>query len=214
MLRGQTLRKGGRRIDGLGGELRGMLLLDRRLRGGIKVFVLGAVVAIVAASVASSHTASAAVTSCVGLGLVSGATDITYGTCATDQNDGGGSVAFSTDGRSMTLAARTRQGTEQVAGFWQTSGPIAVTATRICLDINVTALKLKRDGYVEEQLILSYDGVQHDPLTWSVTTTGIQPAYCASVPAGATNVWWQLISLAGGSKARVSQTLVTVGYSN
>jgi hypothetical protein len=190
-----------------------MLRSDRRLRGGMNVFVLGAVVAIVAASVASSHTASAAVTSCSGLGLVSGA-DITYGTCATDQNDGDGSVAFSTDGRTMTLATRSHHGDEQVAGFWQTSGPIGVTATRICLDINVTALKLKRGSAVEEQLILSYDGVQHDPITWSVTTQGIQPAYCADVPDGATNVWWQLISLAGGSKAHVSQTLVTVGYSD
>jgi hypothetical protein len=191
-----------------------MLRFDRRLHGGMKVFVLGAVVAIVAASVASSHTASAAVTTCSGLGTVSGATDITYGTCATDQNDGDGSVAFSTDGRSMTLATKTRQGTEQVAGFWQSSRPTAVTATRICLAINVTALKLKRDSALEEQLNLSYNGAQKDPLTWPVTTTGIQPAYCASVPAGATNVFWQLVSLAGGSKARVSQTLVTVGYSD
>jgi hypothetical protein len=191
-----------------------MLRFDRRLRGGMKVFVLGAVVAIVAASVASSHTASAAVTSCSGLGLVSRATDITYGTCATDQNDGDGSVVFSIDGSTMTLAARTKRGTEQVAGFWQTSGPIDVAATRICLGINVTALKLKRDSAVEEQLILSYDGVQQDPITWSMTTKGIQPAYCANVPDGATNVWWQLVSLASGSKARVSQTLVTVGYSD
>jgi len=192
-----------------------MLRPGRRLRGGMRLFVLGAIVAIAAASVVSALSASAAVTSCSALGTVSGAGDIAYGTCTTDQNDGDGSVSFSTDGSTMTLATRTSRGTnEQVAGFWQSSGPIAVAATRICLELNVTALHLKHDGSVEQQLILSLDGVQQDPLTWAVTKKGIQPAYCASVPAGATNVWWQLISLAGGTKVHVSQTLVTVGYSS
>jgi hypothetical protein len=154
------------------------------------------------------------VTSCSGLGAVSGAPDITYGTCTTDLNDGEGSVTYSADGRTMTLATRTKPGTgEQVAGFWQSSGPIGVAATQICLAIDVTTLHLKPGGDVEEQLILSLDGVQQDPVTFSVTKKGVQPAYCASVPAGASNVWWQLISLAGGPKVHASQTLVTVGYS-
>jgi hypothetical protein len=191
-----------------------MLRLNRRLRGGMTLLVLGALVAIAAASVASSHTASAAVTVCSGLGAVSGAVDITYGTCETDQNDGEGTVAFSPDGTSMELATRVRKGDEQVAGFWQSSGPIAAAATRVCLQTNFTTLKLKHHSAVEEQLILSFDGVQQDPLTWSVTKPGVQPAYCASVPGDASNVWWQLVSLAGGSRSRASQTLVTVGYSS
>jgi len=178
----------------------------------MRLFVLGAVVAIAAASVASSLTASAAVTSCSGLGTVSGATDITYGTCTTDQNGGDGSIVFSSDGKSLTMRAKSRLGDEQVAGFWQSSGPISVSATRICVAVVVAHLKVK-GGTVDEQLILSYDGVQHDPLPWSVTTTGVQPAYCGDVPVGATNVWWQLITLASGAKVHVSQTIVTVGYS-
>jgi hypothetical protein len=189
-----------------------MLRSHRLPRRRTRVLVLGALVAIAAASAASS-LGSAAVTSCTGVGTVAGSPDISYGTCATDQNDGDGSVDFSRDGRTMGLRARTREGSEQVAGFWQSNGPISVAATRICIAINVTSLKVKGIGAVEEQLILSHDGVQDDPLTWSVTATGMQPAYCGSVPAGATNVWWQLISLAGGSKVRISETVVTVGFS-
>jgi hypothetical protein len=201
-----------RRIPTPGRERDGMLRLHRLPRGRIRVLLLGVFVAIAAASAASSLS-SAAVTSCSGLGIVAGSSDISYGTCATDQNDGDGSVDFSRDGRTMALDAKTRQGSEQVAGFWQSNGPITVTATRICVAINVTSLKVKGIGAVEQQLILSHDGVQEDALTWSVTATGIQPAYCGTVPTGATNVWWQLISLAGGSKVRVHETLVTVGYS-
>jgi hypothetical protein len=200
-----------RRIDARDSERRHMLRYQRR-NGGTRLFVLGAVVATAAASAASSLTASAAVTSCSGLGTISGTTDINYGACNTDQNGGVGSVAFSSDGKSVTMKAKSKLGDEQVAGFWQSNGPISVVATRICVAVVITDLKVK-SGVVDEQLILSYDGVQHDPLTWSVTTNGIQPAYCGSVPVGATNVWWQLVTLASGAKVRVSQTLVTVGYS-
>jgi hypothetical protein len=187
-----------------------MLRLNPRPRARMRVLVLGVFVAIAAASLASS-LGSAAVTSCTGLAIVAGSPDISYGTCATDQNDGEGSVTFSHAGRKMRLAAKTKQGNEQVAGYWQSNGPITVAATRICLQI-VATLK-ETDGTVEEQLIISHDGIQEAPLTWSVTTSGLQPPYCADVPAGASNVWWQLISLASGSNVRVSETLVTVGYS-
>jgi hypothetical protein len=179
----------------------------------MRLIVLGAVVATAAASTASSLTASAAVTSCSALGTVSGTTDINYGTCTTDQNGGEGSIDFSHDGQSVRMKAKSKLGDEQVAGFWQSNGPISVIATQICIAVDVAHLKV-RDGAVDEQLILSYDGVQHEPLTWSVTATGVQPAYCGSVPEGATNVWWQLITLASGAKARLSEKLVTVGYSS
>jgi hypothetical protein len=194
-----------------------MLRLHPRPRGKMRLFVLGVVVAI-AASVALSPTAAAAVTTCSTLGAVSGATNINYGTCATDQNGGVGSVAFSADGTRMTLSAKTRQGDQQVAGFWGSNGPISVAATLICVQMDVSELRLKGGGEVQEQLSLSYNGVTHAPLTWSVTSTGLQDPYCASVPAGATNVWWQLTTLAGGSKpasqARISQTAVSVRYSS
>jgi hypothetical protein len=201
------------RIGALEGERHRMLRVYRRRSGGMRLFVLGAIVAIAAASAASSLTASAAVTTCSALGTVSGATDINYGTCITDQNGGDGSIRFSSDGKSVTMRARSKLGDEQVAGFWQSSGPISVIATQICVAVVVDHLKVK-GGAVDEQLILSYDGVQHDPLTWSVTTTGVQPAYCGSVPEGSTNVWWQLITLASGAKAHLSEKLVTVGYSS
>jgi hypothetical protein len=194
-----------------------MMRFPRSGRGTLRLFILGVVAATATASVASSLTASAAVTTCTGVGAVSGAPDINYGTCATDQEDGDGSVAFSSDGNTATLSAKTKRGDEQVAGFWGTNGPVSGAVTRICIGLNVTELKVKKGGAVEEQLILSWGGVQQEPLTWPVTTKGVQPAYCGNVPTGAENVWWQLISLAGGAKpshVRVSETLVTVGYSS
>lgn len=137
----------------------------------------------------------ATVTSCQGAGLIT-SINVQYGVCTTDLNGGTGSIAFSGGGLTVALSARSGLGApEMVASEWQSNGAVIVTS-EICIAISVTHLSLQGGGEVQEQLHLSYNGAPQAPLTWLVTTTG-RKTYCGPVPAGATNVWWQLITIVG-----------------
>jgi hypothetical protein len=121
-------------------------------------------------------------------------------------------VEFSSGGSTVALKAKTQRGADQVGSEWASDGPVNATS-RVCVTISVTQLSLKGLGGVQEELVLSYNGVQQAPLTSSVTATG-DKANCGAVPAGATNVWWQLLTWAGGKKAmsqaHVVQTLFSL----
>jgi len=142
-------------------------------------------------------SAQTTVTGCQGIGLIA-SNNVQYGTCTTDANGGTGSVVFSNDGFTVALRGRTQKGAEQVASFWESNGPVSATS-QICVAISVTELSVKGLGGVQEQLVLSYNGIPQNPLTSSVTATG-ELTSCGAVPAGATNVFWQLITIAGGDK--------------
>ena len=169
--------------------------------------------AVVTAVIPAPRTATAAVSTCSGIGLTT--SNVQYGTCTTDANGGFGSVSFSTDGFTATLAAKAHKGTETVASFWSSNGPVSVTSGNICVTVDVTQADLRGLGAVEQDLNLSYNGAQQAPLTSQVTSTGSQ-TYCGAVPSGATNVFWELITSAGGSKptaqARIEETLTGVSY--
>jgi hypothetical protein len=178
------------------------------------------VVALVTATVTGA--AQAAVTGCSSVGTVAGS--VSYGACITDQNGGTGSLTWpdgipAAQGLTVEMTAKTQRGAEQVASFWESNGPIEITTpNQICVHADVTQLSLKGAGYVTQQLFLSYDGSQYpigSPQRIMSTTTNSSPfSYCGSVPAGATNVWWQLVTIAGGDKpssqVAVSTTLVGV----
>ena len=136
-----------------------------------------------------------AVTSCQPGGLIA-SINVQYFACATDVNGGTGSVVFSSGGFTVALSATSGQGTpEVVASEWQSNGPVSATG-QVCVAIAVTHLSLQGAGEVQEQLNLSYNGAQQAPLTWLVTDTG-HKTYCGTLPAGATNVWWQLTTFVG-----------------
>jgi hypothetical protein len=182
-------------------------------------------VALVTATV--TVAAEAAVTGCNSVGTVAG--DVIYGACSTDQNGGTGSLAWpdtapdgtpAVQGLTVNMTAKTQRGAEQVASFWESNGPIEIaTPNQICAHADVTQLSLKGGGYVTQQLFLSYDGLQYpigSPQRITSTTTNSSPfSYCGSVPAGATNVWWQLVTVAGGDKpsSQVSVSTTLVGVS-
>lgn len=169
--------------------------------------VLGAsVVALFGAILA--NTANAGVTSCVSKGtLPSGS--VLYAECSTDANNGSGKISFSPDGSSVELQAQTvRSGLHQVAASWSSNGPVQVS-DRVCVKVEVRHLFLPGNASAQQQLILSYNGAQQQPLVSPVSMG--KREYCATVPAGATNVWWQLITLVSVDRPRglafVSQTL-------
>jgi hypothetical protein len=167
----------------------------------------------------------ATVTNCQGVGLIP-SINLQYLICATDVSSGSGSVSFSDGGFAVALGAKSSFGApEVVAAGWQSNGPVNAT-TGVCITISVTHLSLQGVGEVQEQLLLSYNGAPQAPLTWAVTATGIK-TYCGTVPEGATNVWWSLVTVAGvptqaptadnGHRhlggAKVSQSLLEVGVS-
>jgi hypothetical protein len=177
----------------------------------VKASLILIVTGVIAGLLYATAPAQATVIGCSGIGVIA-SNNVQYGTCATDANGGTGSVTFSNDGSTAALSAKTKRAAEQVASYWQSNGPVNATS-EICVDISVTQVSLRGSGLVQEQLRLSYNGAQQGPITWSVTTTG-NKTYCGAIPAGATNVWWQLITLANANKpvgeARVSETLLAV----
>jgi hypothetical protein len=151
-------------------------------------------------------TLEASIRNCQGVGLIA-SINVQYGTCTTDADGGKGFVEFSDGGSTVALTAKSQKGAEAVASSWQSNGPVNATS-QICVTISVTDLSLKGLGAVKQQLGLSYTGAPQTLFTSSVTATGNQ-TYCGTVPTGATNVWWQLATLAGGSKA-ASQAKISV----
>jgi hypothetical protein len=192
----------------------------RKLVGILTVLSMALVTATVAG------TAQAGVTGCNSVGTVAGY--VNYGACSTDQNGGTGSVTWpdtaaegvpSGHGFIVDMKAKTQRSAEQVASFWQSNGPLEITTpNQICAYTNVTQLSLKGGGYVTQQLFLSYNGAEYpigSPRQITSTTNNSSAlSYCGNVPAGATNVWWQLITIAGGlkpsSQVSVSATLIGV----
>ena len=152
-------------------------------------------------------SANAAVTSCDGVGVT--ADNVVYGTCNTDQNGGAGSVGFSSDGLTATLAARTQRGAHQVAAFWQSNGPVAAT-TQICVSFHASELTLRGAGTLNAYLLISSNGATQLVSAQAIADTN-SVDFCWSVPPDATNIWWQLQIVAGGDKPMSQvQAAVTV----
>jgi hypothetical protein len=148
------------------------------------------------AILAGAASAKAAVTTCDGIGVTAG--NVIYGTCNTDQNGGVGSVGFSSDGLTARLSAKTQRGAEQVAAFWQSNGPVAATA-EICVGVHASQLTLRGAGSLYASLISSHNGGTQS--VGAVRSDNSSSAdLCSSLPADATNVWWQLQIVAGGDK--------------
>ena len=161
----------------------------------MKAFFAAVIVAL-AALLASTVSAGAAVTSCTGVGVTS--TNISYGVCNSDQNGGAGSVSFADGGLTAVMSARTQRGAQQVSAFWQSNGPVAAT-DQICVSVRASQLDLKGGGSLYGYLALSYDNAVH-ATTPTVVSGGDDVELCAPVPSGASNVWWQLLVVAGGDK--------------
>ncbi|MGE5744143.1 MAG: hypothetical protein ACM368_09420 [Gemmatimonadota bacterium] len=165
-------------------------------------------------SMGAIQTAQATVINCQGTGLIA-SLNVQYGTCTTDENGGQESVAFSNGGLTVALSAKTHQGAAAAAAFWESNGPVNATS-QICVSVSVTQSSTRGLGEVQEQLRLSYNGAAQAPLITAVTATGEQ-SYCGAIPSGATNVFWQLITLVGGDKpmsqAHIEATLLGVTVS-
>ena len=148
------------------------------------------------AALAGAASATGAVTTCAGTGVT--ADNVVYGTCSTDQNGGAGSIAFSSDGSTVTLAAKTQRGAEQMAAFWQSNGPVAAT-TGICVSVHASQLSLRGAGSVYGYLLISSNGatqlVSAQPIVDSSSVD-----FCWTVPPDASNIWWQLQIVGGGDK--------------
>jgi hypothetical protein len=175
--------------------------------------VFTALIVAVAALVASV-SAGAAITSCTGSGVTS--SDVIYGVCNTDQTGGAGSVSFTDGGLTAAMSARTQRGPQQVAMFWESNGPVAATE-QICVSVRASQLNLKGAGSVSGYLALSWDGAPRSVTSTIIDSPDNDVEICGSVPAGASDVWWQLQVVAGGDKpssqaqAVVSLTNVRIG---
>ncbi len=178
--------------------------MTRRFRTAL-LALTGALVAGGAPSTASQ----AAVINCFGIGVTTG--NIQYGECNTDATSGKGSVRFSHDPLTVSLAADSRNGPEEVAAFWESNGPVDVSDGAICVTVRVVTLTLTRGATSEQHLDLSYNFAPHTLVFPTVRGTS---TYCGPIPAGATNVFWQLLTTAGGSspasRAHVRETLISV----
>jgi hypothetical protein len=157
------------------------------------------------AALAGAASANAAVTGCNGTGVT--ADNVMYGICDTDQNGGAGSVAFSSDGSTARLSSRTQRGAQQVAAFWASNGPVAATS-EICVTVHASELTLRGAGGVDAYLVVSYNGAPQT-VTGAAVDSSSSVELCSSVPADATNVFWQVQIVAGGDKP-VSQVQAAV----
>ena len=150
----------------------------------------------------------AAVVNCVGIGVIG---SIQYGTCNTDEHGGSGSVRFAHNPLTATLIAAGGSAAEQVAGFWESNGPVDVAGGEICVTVRVTNFTAKGGATSEQRLDLSYDFTPHPQV---FPTTKGTSRLCGAVPTGAKNVFWQLLTTVeatgGGSRARLKETLVGV----
>ena len=174
----------------------------------MKAFFAAVIIGL-AALLASTASAGAAVTNCTGVGVTD--TNVSYGVCNTDQNGGAGSVSFADGGLTAVMSARTQRGAQQVSAFWQTNGPVAATE-QVCVSVRASQLSLKGGGSLYGYLALSYDNAVHST-TPNVISGGDDVEFCAPVPSGASNVWWQLLVVAGGDKPS-SQVQAVVTLTN
>lgn len=160
----------------------------------------------------STQVADATVVNCMGGGVTT--SNVMYGTCNTDADNGSGSVVFTDGGFTVELNAKAKRGAKEVAASWQSNGPVSPTS-RICVSVSVTDLRLTQNGAVEHMLGISYNGATQSLEVWSVSSAG-DKQYCGTVPPGATNIWWQLLTLAGGAdpgRAHVTESITGVSFS-
>lgn len=169
---------------------------------------LGAALAIIIAILFQAVPAQAEATYCSGMGLTLGGT-VQYGSCAST-NPSAGTVAFSSDG---TVVKLTANGPSEAISFLGSNGPIA--ASRLCVRVFVDKLRVSTPLAATQSLAISYNGSQQPDLVWTAQR-GVS-RYCASIPAGASNIFWQLRTKLGGDRgfhlSTLRQTLLSVSVS-
>ena len=162
-------------------------------------------------SLVAASVSQASVTTCQGVGVT--ASNYQYGRCATDKTGGSGTFSFNADGLTASVDAKTMKNAYETASYWASNGSVG-SVSSVCISLAVGQLDIKRSGYVQQHLLISYNGSSQLDLVSSVLSTGTQPSYCAFLPAGANNVWWQLVTVVGGDKPssqmKFAQTLLQV----
>ncbi len=154
--------------------------MKNRIAAILAVLVSLLVLSFISAPADASTQPPPTVTSCTAEGL---AGTVQYGQCATNLS-GAGSVTFYHGGAFVTVA-------QNGAAFWSTNGPLAGSPTRVCANF---ALSLSRRAAGEQDLVVSYNGGEQVTVKRSIWS-GLTKV-CAALPAGAVNVWAQLITIA------------------
>jgi len=156
------------------------------------IVLIGVVCSLIAVNSANSE-----VTNCFGSGTTPSG-NAWYGPCNTNANGGSGFVKFSSDGTALSLFAQSsRRGSRQVAASWF-NGP-APAAGGVCIEINVDYVSLAGGASAEHRLRVSGNGLQ-SVVAWPVASAGTEWR-CVTVPAGATEVWWQLVTSVSADKS-------------
>jgi len=161
-----------------------------------------ACIIVVVAGVLGVPGGAQAIGPCSGIGpTVDG---MRYGTCVGDL--GGGSIVWSSDGSTVTMKAKARPTPQDAVSWWDSNGPLAAGTTLVCFDLTVSALTLKKGATAMHLLSISYDNQPRALDSWSVVEGAV--SRCATIPAGATNIWAQLLTVvtAGRSGSSVSLT--------
>jgi hypothetical protein len=128
------------------------------------------------------------------------------GFCNTDQNSNPSMVVASNSNLTATVAAKGGKSAQQNVGFWSSNGFISAT-TSVCVFVN-TGLPVDKGGSASLTLKLGYNNGIHTSNPQPVGPNGIAAPLCYyGLPAGATNVTWQVLADVTAPKT-AQQTLV------